>query len=86
MLKELEGHFSHFKLKVSTDIDNKLRLNDFGEFGFILQKDLKIVIREEESKGKYFTELIEERLKNKHLEDEFNQLKGMHKDLIIKCN
>ena len=85
MMKELEGHYTHFRYKVYLDIDGTLKLNDFGDFGFALQKDLKIIPVEKNEKSKEYTQLIEERLKNKFLEDEFNQLKEMHKDLIYKC-
>lgn len=84
MIKEVEQHFSQFKMKVKTDLDGKLKLNDFGDIGFTMDKDMKIVSFNKKKLLGIQIELIDEKSKNKLLEDEFAELKEMHKDLIEK--
>ena len=78
-------YLNKFRLKVRIDFDGKLKLNDFGDFGFTLPKDLKVIPFNKADNYEDEREIIEERFKNQHLEREFDQLKGIHKDLIIKC-
>lgn len=84
IIKEVEGYLTQFKFKVSVDINNKLKLRDFGDFGFTLLKDMKIVPKHKEPPSEDAVDNLELRMKNSLLEDEFNQLKNIHKDLIYK--
>ena len=70
VLKDVELSLTQFTTKCNTDIDNKLRLNDFGDSGFMLNKHMNIVPKIKEEKGEVEKELEETKLRNRYLEAE----------------
>jgi len=81
---EIERHLVYFSKKVKSDIHGKLSLRNFGESGFTLQEDLKIIPKKKEPKNELKEEIKALNSKNHYLECEILTVKELYENLVDK--